>query len=303
MLEIAGCRIDSASRVVTIRLISSQDADVEDFADQFLGLRTVYDQAKFPYSVLVDKQTVLGLVVAAREPRELVQPAGSPFAQIHIFRHSSPAVQRLLDESKRLAGSHKAAFVCCVIDDKNPETAALLEKAGFALFDDSFKMGCPLEAVTQPTTDLTFTRTTPQDAPLILKHLVPVMEGSADHLMQASVKNIGKLPPALLNSIVGQMEVMFVRRKSAIVGILSLTGPAISMVGVVPSERGKGYGRTITQWAVWHLAQEGHPRAWLRVSVENKPAIRIYESLGFRIAERMKYYLKKQPPYWQEPKS
>jgi ribosomal protein S18 acetylase RimI-like enzyme len=50
------------------------------------------------------------------------------------------------------------------------------------------------------------------------------------------------------------------------------------------------------------LAQEGHPRAWLRVSVENKPAIRIYEGLGFRIAERMKYYLKKQAPYWQDPK-
>jgi ribosomal protein S18 acetylase RimI-like enzyme len=118
--------------------------------------------------------------------------------------------------------------------------------------------------------------------------------------MQASVRNISKLPPALLNSIVSQMEVMFVRRNSAIVGILSLTGPAISMVGVIPSERGKGYGRTIVQWAVWHLAQEGHPRAWLRVSVANKPAIRIYESLGFRIAERMKYYLK-QLRYWQGP--
>lgn len=288
--------------MVVMRLISSQDTDVEKFADQFLGLRTVYDQARFPYSILVDKQTVLGLVVAAREPRELVQPAGSPFTQIHLFRHGAIAVQRLLDESKRLADSHKAAFVCCVIDDKNPETAALLEKAGFALFDESFKMGCPLEAVTQPTTELTFTRTTPQDAALILKHLVPVMEGSSDHLMQVSVKNIGKLPPALLNSMLSQMEVMFVRRKSEIVGILSLTGPAISMVGVMPSERGRGYGRTITQWAVWHLAQEGHPRAWLRVSVENKPAVRIYEGLGFRITERMKYYLRKQRPYWQDAK-
>jgi ribosomal protein S18 acetylase RimI-like enzyme len=302
MPEIALRQIHDVLRVIGIRLISSQDADVEKFADQFLGLRTVYDQAKFPYSIVVDKQTVVGLVVAAREPRELVQPAGSPFVQIHIFRHSPTAVQRLLDESKRLATSHRAAFVCCVIDDRTPETAALLEKAGFTLFDESFKMGCPLEVVTQPATDLTFTRTTPEDAPLILKHLVPVMVGSPDHLMQASVKNISKLPSATLNSMLGQMEVMLVRHKSTIVGILSLTGPAISMLGLLPSERGKGYGRTIAQWAVWHLAQEGHPRAWLRVSVDNKPAVRIYERLGFRTTDRMKYYLRMQPPYWQNSK-
>jgi hypothetical protein len=289
--------------VVAIRLISSQDVEVEKFADQFLGLRTVYDQAKFPYSILVDKQTVLGLVVAAREPRELVQPAGSQFAQIHIFRHSPTVVQRLLDESKRLANSHKAAFVCCVIDDKTPETALLLEKAGFILFDEFFKMGRPLEGVTQPATELSFTRTTPQDGSLILKHLVPMMEGSPDHLVQNSVKNISRLPPAILDSVLAQMEVVFVRRKDTIIGILSLTGPAISIVGVIPSERRKGYGRTITQWAVWHLAQEGHPRAWLRISVENTPAIRIYEGLGFRVAERIKYYLKKQPNYWHDSKS
>ena len=95
------------------------------------------------------------------------------------------------------------------------------------------------------------------------------------------------------------MEVIFVRREASIIGIISLTGPTISMVGISPSERGKGYGRTITQWAMWHLAQEGHIRAWLRVSVENKPAIHIYETLGFRTSDRMKFYLKKQPTLWK----
>jgi type I restriction enzyme S subunit len=34
------------------------------------------------------------------------------------------------------------------------ETAALLEKSGFTLFDESFKMGCALQAVDQPEADI-----------------------------------------------------------------------------------------------------------------------------------------------------
>ncbi len=72
------------------------------------------------------------------------------------------------------------------------------------------------------------------------------------------------------------------------------------MLGVHPDMRGKGYGRMITQWAMGYLAEQGHFRAWLRVSVANAPARHIFETEGFKVTEQMKYYVKTNPNLWQE---
>lgn len=264
-----------------------------------MGLRTIYDEAKFPYWVLTDEKTVLGLIVVAQEPRELIQPAGKKFVQIHLFTQNPEAVTRLANEAQKISEKHGAAFLGCVIDAEHTSIRQPLEKAGMELFDESYKMVCPLESITFPESELEFYRTMPEDANLVLTNLVPIMQGSPDSLMQASIRNITRLPSELLNPMLSQMEVIFARKHHEIIGLLSFTGPTISMIGVLPNERGKGYGRNLTQWAKAHLAQNGHIRALLRVSVDNKPAIHIYETEGFRVTNQIQYFLKKYPPHWK----
>jgi len=283
-----------------MRLISSRDRGVEAFADQFLELKKTYDQAGFPYWVLVDGRVAVGLIVAAREPHELIQPVGTPFVQFFIFRHGEEAINRLLAEAKEIAEGHKAAFICTAIESKEKQSAEILEAAGMELFDESFNMDCPLESPSPPKTDLIFERARPEQASLVLRYLVRIMEDSPDRLMQASVRNIRHLQPQFLAGLLDQMNVMLVRRGTDIVGALSFMGPTIMLVGVLPEERGKGYGRIITQMAMWQVVQTGSREAKLRVSVENHPAIHIYETLGFRITRRVKFYLEKRPPFWRE---
>jgi ribosomal protein S18 acetylase RimI-like enzyme len=281
-----------------MRLIAYTEADMAPYTDQFLGLKTVFEQAKFPFWALVQEQTVLGLIVAAKEPREHLQPAGTTFVQVYLFRHQADAVTRLLNEAETIAANQKATYLCCIVGADKRESIQSLENAAFSVYDETVKMGVPLHDVVPPQTNLTFTRTDPNETSLVLSNLEAMMSNTPGRLLRTVVSNILKLPPKTLESTLSQMEVILVKDQANIVGAISLEGPTLGMIGVHPNMRGKGYGRTMTQWAKSHLALQGHLRAWLRVSVANTPARHIFETEGFKVSEQMKYYLKTDPSLW-----
>lgn len=56
----------------------------------------------------------------------------------------------------------------------------------------------------------------------------------------------------------------------------------IQNVGVAPWRRGLGLGKALVQAALFGFQAVGLQRAFLEVTAENAPALRLYESLGFR---------------------
>ena len=62
---------------------------------------------------------------------------------------------------------------------------------------------------------------------------------------------------------------------------------AIQNVGVIPSHRGLGLGRALVHRALSGFAQEGLSRAYLEVTAENRAAVQLYQSLGFRRAKTL----------------
>jgi ribosomal protein S18 acetylase RimI-like enzyme len=64
----------------------------------------------------------------------------------------------------------------------------------------------------------------------------------------------------------------------------------ITAFGVLPQRQGKGLGRQILLDAVNRLLARNLPRILIEVSVENRGALGLYESCGFRVQREYGYY-------------
>ena len=66
--------------------------------------------------------------------------------------------------------------------------------------------------------------------------------------------------------------------------------PFVNSVVVASAARGRGIGSALTVAGLRTLADAGHTRVELNVRADNAPAVRIYESLGFRTVEAVVTY-------------
>ncbi len=62
---------------------------------------------------------------------------------------------------------------------------------------------------------------------------------------------------------------------------------AIQNVGVVPEFRGLGLGRALMLKALRGFAERRLRRVYLEVTAQNRPALALYQSLGFRLSRTM----------------
>ncbi len=67
-------------------------------------------------------------------------------------------------------------------------------------------------------------------------------------------------------------------------------------VAVSPSEAGRGLGRRLATHAVEALESEGVRRIYLEVRQENRRAIALYESMGFRVVQHLPMYYGEHSP-------
>ena len=58
---------------------------------------------------------------------------------------------------------------------------------------------------------------------------------------------------------------------------------SIQNVGVVPAHRGLGLGRALVLKSLEGFSQSGMNRVYLEVTAQNKPAVELYRSLGFKV--------------------
>lgn len=62
---------------------------------------------------------------------------------------------------------------------------------------------------------------------------------------------------------------------------------AIQNVGIVPEHRGLGLGRALVQAALCGFRASGLTHISLEVTAANQPAVRLYQSLGFRVTKTL----------------
>lgn len=89
-------------------------------------------------------------------------------------------------------------------------------------------------------------------------------------------------------------ELLFLMKDDLPIGFVWLRSQPNNIVqlepiGVIPEKQGQGYGRTLLHLVLSQLAAQGVTAVTLGVWADNKPALHLYHSLGFRQTESIIY--------------
>jgi len=158
-------------------------------------------------------------------------------------------------------------------------------------------MVCQLDKDFQSLDELQFRQVQREEMRQFIEIAEKFLRGSADITLSKALEHMLELPDEFLSFYYSQEKFYFANNDKQAVGILDFNSGRglISNVGVDPQQRGKGYGRQIMLFALKELKNNGCKQAYLRVHVENKTAISLYESLGFVKAERYRTLMWKKP--------
>ncbi|MHC4399176.1 MAG: GNAT family N-acetyltransferase [Planctomycetota bacterium] len=181
------------------------------------------------------------------------------------------------------------------------EDAALLCHVGFEplaelLYAVSVKDDFPVEA---PSTTLEFEPYATSDR----GRLIRVVEATYESTLDCPGLNDVRQTADVLAGYraIGVFEARrwrIVRNGGRDVGCLLLTDHPnlgsweLIYMGLVPSARGNRWGKDIARYAQWLTGRAGRDRLMLAVDAANGPAVRMYESVGFRRFDRRNAYLK-----------
>ncbi|MCP4425482.1 MAG: GNAT family N-acetyltransferase, partial [Chloroflexi bacterium] len=84
-------------------------------------------------------------------------------------------------------------------------------------------------------------------------------------------------------------DILFLFKDDASIGFAWLQKEAIEPIGIVPGERGRGYGRFLLLAALHKLKQRGAAQAQIGVWRENETAVSLYQSFGFQHQKTLAY--------------
>jgi len=247
---------------------------------------------KLPYWVLARDTEPVGIVAVGKEPVQLLASPGTPMAIMRLVETalSEQDIADFATEALRLAAEKGSEYAVATFSDREETAINQFRKAGFKGFDDCYRMVCQLDKDFNATSELQFKQVQKEEMRRFVEVAERLLRGSPDVSLSRALEHMRELPDEFLNFIYSQEKVFFANRDGKTVGVLQFSPSRglISNVGVDPEQRGKGYGKRIVQFALEQLRNSGCKQAYLRVHVENKAAIHVYESAGFSKAERYK---------------
>ncbi len=245
-----------------------------------------------PYWVLAQDSEPVGIVAVGKEPIQLCAAPGTPMALIRVIDPAFPEgiIDDFASEAMKLAAEKGIEYALVTFSDKDDVAINQFKRANFKEFDDCYRMVCQLDKEFKPACDLQFRQVQKEEMRQFIGIAHRFLKGSPDVTLSRALEHMLELPDDFLDFYYSQEKFYFANVNQKAVGILDFnpTKGLISNVGVDPQQRGKGYGRQIMLFALEQLKISGCKQTHLRVHVENKSAIHLYESLGFVKAERYK---------------
>jgi len=275
-----------------MKVYFSGDPDAKEILEKVSRYTQQAQAMKLPYWVFVHKSEPMGIVAVGKEPIQLYAPPGTPMAFIRLIDPSLPVevIEDFILEAMTLMRENNVEYALATFRDKDVTAIDKFEKSGFKEFDDCYRMVCQLDKEYSVSGELEFSQVQKEEMRQFIEVARKFLEGSPDITLSIALQHMLELPDEFLDFYYSQEKFYFANKNQQPVGIIDFNPNRglISNIGVDPQHRGKGYGKQIMLFTLSQLKANRCKQAYLRVHVKNRPAICLYESLGFSKAERYK---------------
>ena len=172
---------------------------------------------------------------------------------------------------------YRAQNLPCVfkLTDGDGELNSILEKRGYRIVTPTDVMVLDLQDTEMPDGEIVFSDQPTEE----WLSAYFAFEGLTDPVRQAVFRR-------MLEKVCVRTCYAAVRVNGRIIACASSAAERgyalLQNIVVAPECRGRGFGRKICRALLAEAARAGSERAWLQVVQGNVPALRLYESLGFR---------------------
>jgi ribosomal protein S18 acetylase RimI-like enzyme len=277
---------------IGMKVYSHEDPNLKQFLQKISRITKQVEATKLPYWVFVQDSDPVGIVIVGKEPIQLLAPPGSSMAFVELLNMRVPkeSIRAFAAEALKLAGQRNVEYALAKFPFNEDVAINQFKTANFEEFDDCYHMICKLDKTFNLAEELQLRRVKKGEMRQFIEYAGRFLQGSPDVALEEALQHISELPDEFLELYYTQEEFFIAYKNEQPVGILNLNTAKglISNVAVDRNQRGKGYGRQLIIFGLQELKKKGCEQAYLRVHVENKPAIRLYESLGFTKAEQYK---------------
>lgn len=254
-----------------------------------------------------------GLLIATRQNTvvgailSLMQPDGCGFfwpPRTAKDAVKDEVVNALLDHLKRRHDEVGAWISQCILDPQDTEDRSALERNGFEHLANLMYLHRDLhDPIPESRSQLTVTTADPDENPQRYAEIIEATYEQTQDCPGLNGLRTGLEAVAGHKSTGGYLpnDWYIFRDADHDVGVLILADQPeqdaweVVYMGIVPQARGRGYGREVVIQAL--NAAGGSSRGGLLLAVDgnNSPAIRVYESLGFRLFVEKSVYVRRGP--------
>ncbi|MFW9934898.1 MAG: GNAT family N-acetyltransferase [Candidatus Thorarchaeota archaeon] len=280
---------------MVLRSIAHNDPQLEQYKEKIQWYTKQVEPLGFTYQLYLNEDQPVGIALIGQEPMQLFKPIGTPLIRLIVidYAQSEETLNELADELLHLAKLRDVDFAYLDILAKQEGLSEHLKQIGFQELANRYEMIRPLKDSVKASDQLRYEQIRREDVNQFFVHMKEFMSGSPDVVLNMVIENMKNVPEEKLDYWYQSDQAYFVYHEKELIGILDLVPPAgyIQNIGVAPVHRRKGFATEMLRFCLQLLRSAGSEKAKLGVHVDNEGAIRLYESLGFKVDEQVQTFI------------
>jgi RimJ/RimL family protein N-acetyltransferase len=280
---------------MVLRSIAHNDPQLDQYKEKIQRYTKQVEPLGFTYQLYLNEDQPVGIALIGQEPLQLFKPVGTPLIRLIVIDYAQPEeiLNAFADEVLHLAKSRDVDFAYLDIPAKQERLAEYLKQIGFQELANRYEMVRSLNDSVKVSDQLRYEQIRRDDVNQFFVYMKEFMSGSPDVVLDMVMENFKEVPEEILDYWYQSDQAYFVYHKKELIGILDLVPPAgyIQNIGVAPAHRRKGLATEMLRFCLQLFKDAGKEKAELGVHVDNKGAIRLYESLGFKVDEQVQTFI------------